>query len=67
MSLLRNPAHAIHAAFNGGAAVRLVKRESLKMVLQQDRAMRKELRQHIAEFVEFEFVGVKWIRSGSAA
>ena len=66
MGLLGSPAHAVHPAFYRNAAIRLVKRERLYMVLQQNRAVWKELGQRTAEFVEYKFVSMKWIRSGGA-
>src|SRR5665213_1785160 len=61
---LRSPAHAIHTALDGGTTPLLIKREGLHMILQQDRAVREKLTEHIAEFVKLKFVGVERIGSG---
>ncbi len=64
---LWGPAHAIHTAFDRGTSAVLIKREGLHMILQQDRAVREELPEHIPEFVELKFVSVKRIGPGGPA
>src|SRR6185295_17158238 len=61
MGLLRCTPHAVHPARKRTAAARMVKREGLQMVLNQNGTMRKKLSHNTFELVELKFVGVKWI------
>ena len=52
-------ANTVHAALYRRTTFLLVKGDRLEVVLQKNCAMREELRERVAKFVELEFMGVR--------